>query len=54
MLKKEVGGVASLPDSHRRACEKGGVKMTGNAAGNEEDWLDLTGANTVPEGNPMG
>ena len=35
-------------DSHHKVCEKQGIKMRGNAAGNDVNWLDLTGAPTEP------
>jgi iron transport multicopper oxidase len=37
-----------IPDSHRDTCNRLGIKMRGNAAGNDRDWLDLTGQNTEP------
>jgi iron transport multicopper oxidase len=44
----------SLPDSHTAACVSQGIPITGNAAGNSNDWLDLTGANTEPPLNAWG
>jgi iron transport multicopper oxidase len=44
----------SLPASHTAACSSQGILMTGNAAGNSADWLDLTGANTDPPLNAWG
>jgi iron transport multicopper oxidase len=43
-----------IPDNHRRSCEALGIPMKGNAAGNDENWLDLTGANTEPPLNTWG
>lgn len=37
-----------IPDNHRDSCQKLGIPMSGNAAGNDRNWLDLTGANTEP------
>ena len=38
----------SLPASHQAVCLSQGISMTGNAAGNSNDWLDLTGENSEP------
>ena len=35
-----------IPGSHRAVCDKYGISRNGNAAGNSNNWLDLTGANT--------
>jgi iron transport multicopper oxidase len=43
-----------IPDSHRQACQQQGIKMRGNAAGNADKWLDLTGAPTEPPLNNWG
>ncbi|KAH8892238.1 hypothetical protein GQ53DRAFT_864098 [Thozetella sp. PMI_491] len=37
-----------IPISHRDVCDKHGISRKGNAAGNTNNWLDLTGANTNP------
>jgi iron transport multicopper oxidase len=35
-----------IPASHRAMCDDYGIPRKGNAAGNSNSWLDLTGANT--------
>lgn len=37
-----------IPKNHIDACQKQGIQMKGNAAGNSKNWLDLTGANVEP------
>ncbi|KAK4042729.1 multicopper like protein [Parachaetomium inaequale] len=37
-----------IPADHLAACDKAGVPTAGNAAGNKEDWLDLTGERMPP------
>lgn len=44
----------SIPDDHWAACQHLGVPMEGNAAGNTENLLDLTGANVSPPPLPTG
>jgi len=45
-------GDLQIPDDHKAACIAGGMPFTGNAAGNTQNPLDLTGANTqVPQKN---
>lgn len=45
-------GDLSIPDDHKAACIAGSMPFTGNAAGNTQNPLDLTGANTqVPQTN---
>ena len=44
----------NIPVSHSNVCSKQGILMQGNAAGNSADWLDLTGANTLPPLNSWG
>ena len=36
-----------IPESHLAACKAYGMATAGNAAGNTEQPLNLTGANTV-------
>ena len=43
-----------VPDDHYAACDAAGVASTGNAAGNAEDFLDLTGENKQPAFIPYG
>ena len=39
-----------IPETHSNVCNVQGIPMQGNAAGNTNDWTDLTGANTdAPE-----
>ncbi|KAJ5579622.1 uncharacterized protein N7459_005607 [Penicillium hispanicum] len=33
----------TIPEDHYAACQRAGVGYKGNAAGNTEDWLDLSG-----------
>ena len=35
-----------IPASHRAVCDNHGISRSGNAAGNKNNWLNLTGANT--------
>ncbi|ODV96931.1 hypothetical protein PACTADRAFT_48721 [Pachysolen tannophilus NRRL Y-2460] len=44
----------SLSDSYLSACEAAGVPTAGNAAGNTEDYLDLTGQNVQCKDLPAG
>ena len=37
-----------IPQNHKDACKAMGIPMKGNAAGNTNNWLDLTGAPTEP------
>ncbi|KUJ12595.1 putative ferrooxidoreductase Fet3 [Mollisia scopiformis] len=41
----ELQAQLSIPADHLAACEARGIKTTGNAAGNVEDFLDLRGEN---------
>ncbi|KAJ9145434.1 WSC domain-containing protein [Pleurostoma richardsiae] len=43
-----------IPVSHRDVCDKHGIARKGNAAGNNKNWLDLTGQNTDPPANYWG
>ena len=51
---KELQGLnLVIPESHKDACRKQGISMSGNAAGHgdsrsDRGWLDLSGANTEP------
>ena len=42
------------PADHLNACKKMGIKTSGNAAGNDQNWLDLTGLSSLPPTNNMG
>jgi len=44
----------TLPDDYMHICKIAGVPTTGNAAGNSDDWLDLTGENLQPDALPPG
>jgi iron transport multicopper oxidase len=44
----------AIPASHKNVCTAQGIAMTGNAAGNTTNYLNLAGANTVPGANPYG
>ncbi|KAI1169169.1 multicopper oxidase [Nemania serpens] len=44
----------SIPKNHFDSCRRQGIPTTGNAAGNSRNFLNLTGAPTTPEKNPMG
>lgn len=37
-----------IPENHKQACKNMNISMVGNAAGNSENWLDLTGEPSVP------
>jgi iron transport multicopper oxidase len=50
----ELQAQLSVPEDHFAACAAGGVKSTGNAAGNTEDFLDLSGENKQPGDIPYG
>ena len=43
-----------LTDSHKQVCENLGVSLKGNAAGNFEDFTDLTGQNVQVKDLPAG
>lgn len=43
-----------IPLNHKQTCDKLGIPMRGNAAGNADDWTDLRGANTEPPLNNWG
>jgi iron transport multicopper oxidase len=38
----------TIPDDHKAACDVQKIPTKGNAAGNSQNFLDLTGANTLP------
>ncbi|KAH3680165.1 hypothetical protein WICPIJ_008378 [Wickerhamomyces pijperi] len=42
------------PDDFYQNCVNNGVPITGNAAGNSHDFLDLTGENLQPQPLPLG
>lgn len=44
----------TIPADHYQACEASGVQQKGNAAGNTEDYLDLTGQNKQVAWLPAG
>lgn len=44
---QELAGLPIPPD-HLAVCQAQGIPTAGNAAGNTQNYTDLTGANTVP------
>lgn len=44
----------TLPKDQLQICKDAGVPTQGNAAGNTEDYFDLTGANVSPPPLPAG
>ncbi|KAK5634915.1 hypothetical protein RRF57_010627 [Xylaria bambusicola] len=44
----------SIPRDHIDACRRQNIPTVGNAAGNSQDFLNLTGAPTTPDPNPVG
>ncbi|KAH6891173.1 Cupredoxin [Thelonectria olida] len=50
----ELQKTISIPDNHLEACKAAGMATQGNAAGNTEDYLDLTGENIPPPRLPAG
>lgn len=51
-LQQQLGG--KIPQDHWDVCAKGNVPVTGNAAGNTVDLLDLSGENKSPGELPAG
>lgn len=50
----ELQKTLELPKDHLDACSAGDVPVAGNAAGNDEDFLDLSGQNEPPRRLPDG
>lgn len=50
----ELQQTLEIPDDHLDACKVAGVPTAGNAAGNDEDFLDLSGQNAQPGPLPDG
>ena len=44
----------SIPQDHLDACRAQNIPVVGNAAGNDKDFLDLTGAPKPPDRLPEG
>jgi len=44
----------SIPHDHLQICKQQGIPTKGNAAGNVDNWLDLTGANSQFNTDPWG
>jgi iron transport multicopper oxidase len=44
----------SIPRDHAKVCRSQNILTKGNAAGNSNDWLNLTGESTTFEHNPWG
>ncbi|KAL6251810.1 ferroxidase fet3 [Rhinocladiella similis] len=51
---RQIQEKLTIPDDHYAACRAGDVPYTGNAAGNTEDFLDLSGAPSQPGVIPYG
>ncbi|KAF2461835.1 Cupredoxin [Lineolata rhizophorae] len=50
----ELQSTLDIPEDHWAACRAQGIPTAGNAAGNTEDLLDLSGAETSPDPLPAG
>lgn len=50
----ELQKALMIPENHWQACREANTPYQGNAAGNTEDLLDLTGANLSPPPLPPG
>lgn len=50
----ELQKTLTIPQNHFDVCKAAGVPTTGNAAGNTEDLLDLSGENKSPAPLPAG
>ncbi|KAH7139894.1 Cupredoxin [Dactylonectria estremocensis] len=50
----ELQDIISLPSNHLEVCQADNASTEGNAAGNKEDYLDLTGENHPPPTLPPG
>ncbi|KAK1625520.1 Cupredoxin [Colletotrichum phormii] len=50
----EIQKSLTLPQNHLDACTAGNVPVSGNAAGNTKDLLDLSGQNAPPDPLPAG
>ncbi|TKA26649.1 hypothetical protein B0A50_04757 [Salinomyces thailandicus] len=50
----ELQRTLSIPEDHLAVCRAGGVPISGNAAGNTVDVLDLTGENKMAQPLPAG
>ncbi|KAK6373393.1 ferroxidase fet3 [Exophiala oligosperma] len=51
---RQIQEQLTVPEDHYAACRAKGVPYTGNAAGNTEDFLDLSGAPSQPGVIPYG
>lgn len=51
---EELQEKESFTDNFKEVCENVGVAIEGNAAGNTEDYMDLTGANVQEKALPAG
>lgn len=45
LSEKQQGGLNMIPENHLEVCKNYPMPYSGNAAGNTENPLDLTGAN---------
>lgn len=43
-----------IPKDHLEVCKQGSIPTTGNAAANDQDFLDLSGQNKAPPPLPVG
>jgi len=50
----ELQKTLTLPQNHLDACAAGDIPAKGNAAGNTDNLLDLTGENAPPKPLPGG
>ncbi|KAH7157021.1 Cupredoxin [Dactylonectria macrodidyma] len=50
----ELQKMLTIPENHLEVCKAANMSTTGNAAGNTEDYLDLTGENVPPPKLPAG
>jgi len=51
---QKLNSNASIPADHWQVCHDTNTPVAGNAAGNTESWLDLTGANVSVKPLPKG
>jgi len=50
----ELQKTLTIPQNHFDACNVSNIPISGNAAANTKDFLDLTGANAAPNPLPAG
>ena len=54
VVREQLSQPGIIPATHFEACSAQNMSHTGNAAGNTEDFLDLTGANVSIAPLPSG